>query len=589
MIDNISILNQLGIKIKTSKFGEQKVKCPKCSHLRKKKAEPCLSVNVEEGWWRCHHCSWKGSVKYYRKETKEDYSIPKVSNFTALSNKMVKYFKERKIKQGTLIRNQITQCDTYMPARNKKVPAIMFNYYRGKELVNIKYRDGNKNFKQEKGAEPILYKLNDVIDTPNIIICEGEIDALSFEEAGILYATSVNMGAPNTNDGNVEKKVECIKNCANVLEDKKKIYIATDSDANGRRLMEELSRRLGRERCYIINYPEDCKDANDVLVKYDSKVLKECYKKAEHYPIEGVFNLDNVKRYMLDNFQNGKPKGLPIGYKVANAHYKLRTSELDIYTGVPGHGKTHFAFQVMINASIIYGWKWGIFSPENYPVGDLYDTLIEMYIGNTSDKESMDRMTIEDYQRGMDFIKDHFFVVYPKEDFSLDSILSKFKYLVLVHGIKGTIIDPFNQLRHDFNGKTEANYLAEILNRIRRFEQINDLKMIVVAHPRVIRKKDDGTYEIPQAYDISGGANWINKADNILCIHRPNPMDFYDTNVDVYVQKIKFQKLTGVPGTFSLSFDRKSSRYLQDGKYPLEELVNINFPKGLDKTEDIPF
>ena len=127
MTDNLSILNQLGIAAKTGKTGEQKIKCPKCSHLRKKKGEPCLSVNVEEGWWRCHHCSWKGSVKYYKKQAEEDYVIPKVSNYTALSDKMVQYFRDRKIKQKTLIRNHITQCNTYMHARGKEVPAIMFN------------------------------------------------------------------------------------------------------------------------------------------------------------------------------------------------------------------------------------------------------------------------------------------------------------------------------------------------------------------------------------------------------------------------------------------------------------------------------
>ena len=63
MIDNVSILNQLGIKIKTSKFGEQKVKCPKCSHDRRKKSDPCLSVNIDEGVWNCHNCGWKGTLK----------------------------------------------------------------------------------------------------------------------------------------------------------------------------------------------------------------------------------------------------------------------------------------------------------------------------------------------------------------------------------------------------------------------------------------------------------------------------------------------------------------------------------------------
>ena len=55
----------------------------------------------------------------------------------------------------------------------------------------------------------------------------------------------------------------------------------------------------------------------------------------------------------------------------------------------------------MLNCSVLYGWKWGVFSPENYPVGDLYDTLAEMYIGNTSDLDKKDRMSIDEYKQAL--------------------------------------------------------------------------------------------------------------------------------------------------------------------------------------------
>ena len=156
----------------------------------------------------------------------------------------------------------------------------------------------------------------------------------------------------------------------------------------------------------------------------------------------------------------------------------------------------------------------------------------------------------------------------------------KFKHLVLRKGIKGVLIDPFNQLDHNYSGISEALYVAETLNKIRRFTKNYHLKFIVVAHPITMRSdKGIGDNEVPTAYRIAGGSNWFNKADNIITVHRPNPKDFRNTDADIHVQKIKFQKLVGVPtgAPVKLKYDRPSNRFLNyDGTYPLRDLVNIS-------------
>ena len=48
-----------GIFIKDTS-GQVKTQCPKCSKSRRNTSDPCLSVNVDEGIWHCHHCGWKG-------------------------------------------------------------------------------------------------------------------------------------------------------------------------------------------------------------------------------------------------------------------------------------------------------------------------------------------------------------------------------------------------------------------------------------------------------------------------------------------------------------------------------------------------
>jgi twinkle protein len=44
---------QYGIDVPNGRAGELDVPCPECSPTRKKKKDPCLSVNTDEGTWFC--------------------------------------------------------------------------------------------------------------------------------------------------------------------------------------------------------------------------------------------------------------------------------------------------------------------------------------------------------------------------------------------------------------------------------------------------------------------------------------------------------------------------------------------------------
>ena len=64
----------LGIATKRSS-GEEKTTCPNCSNTRQKHAEPCLSVNHDEGVYYCHHCDWKGSLSNGSDSGHDDHII----------------------------------------------------------------------------------------------------------------------------------------------------------------------------------------------------------------------------------------------------------------------------------------------------------------------------------------------------------------------------------------------------------------------------------------------------------------------------------------------------------------------------------
>ena len=162
-----------------------------------------------------------------------------------------------------------------------------------------------------------------------------------FDVVGLTNCVSVPDGAL-INTKNVSK-FSYLDNCHSYFENMDVIF-RVDNDANGRRLLEELARRLGKERVMIIDFPKECKDANDVLVNHGADKLKECYNNAREYPVDGVFSVADVESGMIDAYNNGKIKGKSTGYSVLDPHYTFRMSEFDVFTGIPGHGKTSFAF-----------------------------------------------------------------------------------------------------------------------------------------------------------------------------------------------------------------------------------------------------
>ena len=60
------ILLSHGIRVRSLREGNQKTRCPKCSHLRKHKSDPCLSVSIDTKGVRflCHNCSFHGGEFY---------------------------------------------------------------------------------------------------------------------------------------------------------------------------------------------------------------------------------------------------------------------------------------------------------------------------------------------------------------------------------------------------------------------------------------------------------------------------------------------------------------------------------------------
>jgi len=254
--------------------GKTQGTCPLCSSDRQPKNQKlkCASYDWERGLGTCHHCDSSFQLHTYQRKgsSEKTYVRPDALNVVdpkQITSKVFKWFESRGISQKTLDDLMVTEGTEYMPQTGKSENTIQFNYIMGDELINVKYRDGRKNFKLYKGAEKVFYNINSIVGYDHCIITEGEMDVLALHEAGIKNAISVPNGATlNSNN------LDYLDNCIDYFEDKEKVILAVDNDEPGLALQQELIRRLGAEVCFLSTF-EDCKDANDYLIKYGKDKL----------------------------------------------------------------------------------------------------------------------------------------------------------------------------------------------------------------------------------------------------------------------------------------------------------------------------
>ena len=550
---NAELLEGRGIDLKHKTRGTIKTVCPSCSEQRRDRKDPCLSVDIDEGLFNCHHCDFKGRV--FEKKQKE-YVKP-VPRLEKLRSGLINWFENnRGISNNTLLRFGITEANEWMPQVETEVPVICFNYLRDGKLVNIKFRGQKKAFKMAKDAELIFYNLDAIQNEKTAIIVEGEIDCLSLHEAGIYNSVSVPNGASKGNS-----QLEYLNNCWTQFEGITKIILWTDADEPGYSLREELARRLGKDRCYRVSMVEGCKDANDVLLKFGKEKVKHCIESALAWPLEGVITMDDMYEDVCNYYENGYPGGVDLNIVGMEDHIQLMPGQLTTITGIPGSGKSEWADYMMANIAKLHGWSWAVCSFENQPAAFHVTKLAEKITGRSFAKRISPscRMDADDFAYGISIVDKFFhFININEVEVSLDGILEKAKELVQRKGIKGLLIDPWNYIEHHIpKGYTETQYISESLTKIKSFAIRHGVHVFLIAHPIKIQKdKATGKYEVPTLYSISGSAHFFNKTDNGICVWR----DFKENTVEVHVQKVRYSWL-GKVGMAAYSYNVNTRQY----------------------------
>jgi len=536
--------------------------CPNCSPDRKPKnvKAKCASYDWERGLGTCHNCHTSFQMHTYKRkgEAEKVYVKPTAPNaIRTISTAAEEWFKTRGISKQTLTDLKISESSEWMPQTQKSENVIEFNYFMGGELLNVKYRDGAKNFKLFKGAEKVFYNIDSIVGHEYCVIVEGEMDVAALYEAGITNAISVPNGATlGTNN------LDYLDSCIDYFEGMDNVIIATDTDDAGLALQTELIRRLGSEICKTATF-EDCKDANEYLVKYGKEKLVSRITGAKPVPLENVTTFRDHENEVIDFVNNGFKPGFQIGLDNFDDVFSTYTGQFITVTGIPSSGKSDFVDQMCIGYNANYGWKTAFASPENKPNFLHAHKLMRKVWGGMPVKADVNT---ERWNNVANHVNDNFYHI-DMERYSLESVLAKGAELVKRKGIKCLVIDPFNKVRATTANDNDINkYTMEYLMQIEIFAKKHDVLVIIVAHPTKMYKNDKGIIEVPTMYNIKGGGEWYDASYHGLVVHR----NYLNKTVMVKVLKVKFQNLGENGAECHFKWNPDSGGYIPHEQVSLE-------------------
>jgi twinkle protein len=175
-------------------------------------------------------------------------------------------------------------------------------------------------------------------------------------------------------------------------------------------------------------------------------------------------------------------------------------------------------------------------------------------------------MSEEQLQKGMDFLDNNFHFIESKDSVpTIDWLLSKAKAACMRHGVRGIIIDPYNEIDASRDGnKREDEHIRDLISKCKSFCRKHDVTMWMVAHPSKMQRGSDGSYPPPSMYDVSGSAHWNNMCDVGLVVHR----DFDSGETRVITRKIREQGLYGSIGECFFRYNLMKHCYEESNPTP---------------------
>jgi twinkle protein len=472
-----------------------------------------------------------------------------------LSEAAISFARERKISEATLAKLGVGSATVFFPALERKAEGLAFRYAEGWKARALE----SKDFVAGKGFKLSFWNLERVLraNPKRVYIAEGELDACALVEAGVSEncVLSVPNGAKEkpADDPKEQRGYAYVEEALKAgLNRVSEVVWCGDGDGPGHALRADMVQIFGPAKFWFVDWPEGCKDANDLLKTDGPEALHSLVTEgALRWPIDGLFRLDELP----------DPPTLTLwrpGFAEWESKVMLAPRTLSVVTGHPGHGKTLFWNQVWFQVVRTYCVPIAVASFETRPKPHLRRQLRTLFKGKL--ERDMDDLEKADADR---WINDRYlFISHPDQRPTLEWFLNMAEVAVVRHGVRIVTLDPWNRLEAS-RGKdeTETEYIGRCLRTLHAFAHDFNCHVQIIAHPaKMDAKRKEAA---PLLEDISGSKNWDNMVDQGFVVHRPEIFDGTNrkTEAALFQRKARFEEL-GYPCKLNMDFKLETGRYV---------------------------
>lgn len=421
--------------------------------------------------------------------------------------------------------------------------------------------------KELKPYVGLLFNQNKLNISQPIIICTGEGDAMAAYECGFHNSSSIPGGDQNLNW--VSYQWDFLTKCQQFI-------LVYDNDDSGRKYIKEITRRLGEDRCKVVDIPETLempdgsvkhvKDLNELLFYGGQQAVINAINNAQERKIESVVDCSDVQDIDMEGID-----GMKTGFKeLDHCINKSYCGTVSIITGVPGAGKTSF-LSTIINEGVDQGYPTWVYSGE-LSNSALRNWTIKCRAGQYW-LEKVERDGFTSYQvkpeaikRMDEYYKDRLFFFKDTYDATPDALFQSLESCVRKYGVRMAVIDNLSSVNLGSFGDEYWNAQNQFIRDCIATAKRLDIIMWVVLHP----KKMVEFNRAPDLYDLSGSVSAANLAHRVFSLYRVKDDDRQpdrngrvkpNTNcsVQLHIKKDRFTSALG--RVYPLNYDPSSRRF----------------------------
>ena len=409
---------------------------------------------------------------------------------------------------------------------------ILFPTIEGDTINSLKYRSvrgkktesGEPGFLRKSGMATGLFNLQAVTPFDDVLVVEGEPDALVCAQAGF---TAVSLPSASYTLKPEEKDRLIAAN---------RVFLAGDMDNTGQQAMTKLWTEL-RERTYRLEWPAGMKDANQTFLEHCggsvekfSSLCEQLKNKALEQPMPFMFDL----RESFYRSDSTKPMDNP-------ARLRFPWTSIDSWTAIlpgdlmvvsateTGQGKTSWVMNVALENAIKYGKCVVNYTAEVLP--PQYARRAAAYLLN----KPKDDLTKEDFDLAAERLKEAKFYNGYKPGANYKDVIELLRWAKRRLGADILIVDHLHFLVR--GERDEVKALAEGMRLLKDLALDFNVILIVVGQPRKPLANHRGREAVTQ--DLKGSEAFGSDASQVFILHRDRKSNGDDENMPIFSPECK--------------------------------------------------